>query len=759
MIVSNVTTWRSRPDPSKTGKDLTRLTCPTANDCIALGEKGTILVSPDGGQNWGVGNVPPAAGNKTLNDLSCVGNNCIAVGDTGLILASNNKGLNWTQQNVTTTANLYGVSCVVNCAVVGAAGVILKSTDWTLSSSDWTLSSSNVTTRTLFGVSCVAQCVAVGEAGTILVSTDWTLSSSDWTLSSSNVTTRTLYGVSCSSSCVAVGEAGTILVNTDWTLSSSDWTLSSSRTVSTLRSVSCDQSGNCLTAGANGTILGGSNRKGSWSAQESSTLKNLEGITCGQTCLSTGEEGTLVAQLFNGFFSAPAPGGVITVGNTTVGQPISTTFLVGAAGSADVTLSSPVISDSAVFSLSGTGFPLLLKAGMTQTLTIGCLPGAVGTLTTTLTLNTTDVARPVATYTLVCNVFNNATPGFNSDPLPGAAINFAAAPVSVPVTAGLTLIKAGEAPLVVTYTSITGPQASEFQMLIGSFPLTMDSVTPTRTVQLACTPAIAGSRVATLTLSTNDPTRPSVAYPLNCSGYRSNYTSTPLPGAQLNFGSVQIGQPVTLTVKVKRTGPVTLVLTDTLITGLNPGDFQVIDPTFPVTVVGEQEITVRCNPTTTGPRSATLQVLNNDPSFQVNSQLPPFASYNLACLGLETLVVDNPVDNGDKTLTHTLTYALNRAGQYSTIMFQPSVGLTITVNKALPPLKPGAKIEGICDPAKGPLVVFDASGASPPLTGPGLVLEGNNRVFGVLFKGFGGPVLKVISQVNRSTLQCVQVRR
>jgi subtilisin family serine protease/photosystem II stability/assembly factor-like uncharacterized protein len=758
MIVSNVTTWRSRPDPSKTNKNLTRLTCPTATDCIALGEQGTILVSPDSGQNWGSGIVPPVANNRTLHDLNCVGRNCITVGDGGLILSSNNLGLNWTAQTSPTASNLYGVSCVVNCAIVGAGGVILKSTDWTLGSSDWTLGSSQVTTHTLYGVSCVVSCVAVGEAGVILLSSDWTLGSSDWTLGSSQVTTRTLYGVNCAASCVAVGEAGTILVNSDWTLGSSDWTLGSSRTVNNLFTVSCDQVGNCLTAGANGTILGGSNRKSSWSAQESSTLKELQGIACAQSCLSIGEDGTLVAQLFNGFFSIPAPGGIITVGNTTVGNPITTTFTVGATGNVDVTLNAPVISNTTVFSISGATFPLVLKAGVTTTLTIGCNSSTAGTISTTLTFSTNDLAHPTATYTLVCNVFNNATPGFNSNPPPGTAINFGSSPVAVPVTTSLILLKAGQAPLVVTNTAITGPQAGEFAVLTGGFPLTLDQAIPTRTLQLQCTPAIAGSRVATLTLTTNDPTQPSVSYALSCNGYRSNYSSIPSPGSQLNFGKVLLGQVATSTIKVKTGSSTTLVLTDTLLLGLNPNDFQVISPTFPLTVVGEQEIVVRCNPTQVGPRSATLQVINNDPTFQVNSQLPPFASYSLSCTGIENLVVDHPGDDGLRTTVGTLSYALQRAGQYSTITFVPSTGLTVTVSKPLPPLRPGATIQGICDPAKGPLVVIDAGAANPALAG--LILEGDNSVSGLWLKGFkGGALLKTLPQVNNNHLKCVKVQR
>ncbi len=51
-----------------------------------------------------------------------------------------------------------------------------------------------------------------------------------------------------------------------------------------------------------------------------------------------------------------------------------------------------------------------------------------------------------------------------------------------------------------------------------TFPLDILDGAAARTVQLGCTPQAEGARTATLTLSTNDPTRPTVAYDLTCTG-------------------------------------------------------------------------------------------------------------------------------------------------------------------------------------------------------------------------------------------------
>src|SRR3954453_1949161 len=82
-----------------TSKNLDGAACPTAGTCWAVGDRGTIVVTVDGGTEW----TTQASGTtNNLNSISCVtASTCFAVGDkggtssTGVVLATTNGGTTW----------------------------------------------------------------------------------------------------------------------------------------------------------------------------------------------------------------------------------------------------------------------------------------------------------------------------------------------------------------------------------------------------------------------------------------------------------------------------------------------------------------------------------------------------------------------------------------------------------------------------------------------------------------------------------------
>jgi len=137
-----------------------------ANNGFAVGTRGTILRTTDGGNNWDI------LASGTDDDLYSVSftdpNTGTVVGNFGAILRTTDAGNHWTIQRDGMSDVLFGVSFVdANIGTaVGSDGLILRTTD---AGGNWTNQASG-TTSSLNDVSFtdVQNGTAVGDNGTIL---------------------------------------------------------------------------------------------------------------------------------------------------------------------------------------------------------------------------------------------------------------------------------------------------------------------------------------------------------------------------------------------------------------------------------------------------------------------------------------------------------------------------------------------------------------------------------------------------------------
>jgi hypothetical protein len=106
-------------------------------------------------------------------------------------------------------------------------------------------------------------------------------------------------------------------------------------------------------------------------------------------------------------------------------------------------------------------------------------------------------------------------PGYASDPKPGQTLSMNGRYGNA-ARKGLLVSEVGEADLVVSDPKITGENASEFSIVSPAFPLTIADGSPAQEIVVKCSAAEPGKRKALLTLSTNDPTQPTVSYYLLC---------------------------------------------------------------------------------------------------------------------------------------------------------------------------------------------------------------------------------------------------
>ncbi len=187
--------------------------------------------------------------------------------------------------------------------------------------------------------------------------------------------------------------------------------------------------------------------------------------------------------------------------------------------------------------------------------------------------------------------------------------------------------------------TITGTNAGDFSIISPTtVPVTIADGGANVLVTMQCQPTAAGTRIAQLQIATNDPAQPLVSYDLECTGtipLIPGYGSTPVPSSTVNFGSTVINTAVTKTLEISETGNTTLELSSLTITGTNAGDFSIISPTtVPVTIAdggANVLVTVQCQPTAAGTRTAQLQIATNDPA-------QPSVSYDLECTGTIPLI-------------------------------------------------------------------------------------------------------------------------
>lgn len=129
---------------------------------VAVGDRGTIIISPDGGVSWSIDNTLTT---KNIYSIKYLNNNWIAVGEKGLVLTSTDTvrwnvyyaGVSFTLRDVTFIRNQY--------LAVGDKGIILESLDGTA----WSVRPSYQTDNINSIANNTRSPVVVGANGLVLV--------------------------------------------------------------------------------------------------------------------------------------------------------------------------------------------------------------------------------------------------------------------------------------------------------------------------------------------------------------------------------------------------------------------------------------------------------------------------------------------------------------------------------------------------------------------------------------------------------------
>ena len=300
-------------------------------------------------------------------------------------------------------------------------------------------------------------------------------------------------------------------------------------------------------------------------------------------------------------------------------------------------------------SLSGTGFTgesasifsisfsasLSISPWKTETFTVQCEPVDEKLYTATLQLLTNDPLQAIVDYPVTCEGSKLSMPLYNSTPSPGKTISFGSQVVGKTVDKTIEILELGNDTLKVELDTpaLTGHQ-DDFSV-VTDFPIDIIDGGSVATVAVQCKPTRGGLRTATLNLTSNDASNLKITYTLKCLGKAAGYSSTPFSsGEMLDFGKKPVGQTLNQSFDIQEIGDadLTVDLATTAISGAHVKDFEIMSPTFPISIAeksGDQiSVTVQCRPGDLGERTAQLNLTSNDP-------LNPTPTYFLKCSGQE----------------------------------------------------------------------------------------------------------------------------
>ena len=274
--------------------------------------------------------------------------------------------------------------------------------------------------------------------------------------------------------------------------------------------------------------------------------------------------------------------------------------------------------------------PTTIAIGASCTITIAFTPASVGPQSGALTISSNAPSSP-HTLTLA---------GVGS----GAVYASAPAPGSVPMssviglsnTISITVSNGGNQAL--TVSAPAGSVAAPFSITQTS-GYTIQPGVASQVIGVSCAPSSVGPFTQQLTYTTNDASKPTVVYSVVCTGTAAAtpaYSSSPSPGSTWTVGAALVGGSISADLTVSESGTAALTVAAqggsaaAAITGPNASDFTIVAPaSFPITIPdggAAQQLTIRCQPSAAGARTATLSLITNDPA-------QPTVSYALSCTG------------------------------------------------------------------------------------------------------------------------------
>jgi len=300
----------------------------------------------------------------------------------------------------------------------------------------------------------------------------------------------------------------------------------------------------------------------------------------------------------------------VNFGTVTVGKKTTQNVSVTNTGTVSVNITQATFSNSQ-FALSGTTLPMALGVAQSGSLSVVVTPTAAGNVSGTLTV-TGDGGSTPATVALSANAVGASQPQIS---LSQSSINFGTVSVGSTGNSSLVISNLGSAPLTVSVIGVTG---AGFAVSGVTTPATINP-SSSATLGVTFTPAAASAASGSITITSNDPTNPTLAVPLSGTGSNTAAGQLSASPASVNFGSVAVGgSSGAQQIVVSNTGTAAVNITAVV---LNGSVFAVTGATAPVTVNPSSSITLSAtfSPTTSGSASGSITITSSasNPSLSI----------------------------------------------------------------------------------------------------------------------------------------------
>ncbi|MEZ5672269.1 MAG: choice-of-anchor D domain-containing protein [Thiotrichaceae bacterium] len=320
--------------------------------------------------------------------------------------------------------------------------------------------------------------------------------------------------------------------------------------------------------------------------------------------------------------------------------------------------------------------PALIEIGGSGNIEVACdaQDATPGNYSAILRLATNDPTKLVIEYSFTCSI-EQSKPVVTLTPAKGSAIKFdrvqKGAKNKIKIIA-LENATSASGELTLGNPNFSGDGAAAFSIV--SIPIKI-GIGLKDEIKVQCNAEQSGSYTAILTLATDDPTQPTLDYPVSCEvsdTVAPLYDSQPAPNdsAIMNLGDVVLGassEPTTIMVKEVGNDTLRVQLDTEALTGDNAKDFKVISPTFPFDIADDGAaipVTVTCQPSAMGLRTATLNLLATDIHGKVVENFP-HPQYRLQCTGYLPIYnsvnypVEGDIDLGINSIGQSASQNLN----------------------------------------------------------------------------------------------------
>ena len=311
--------------------DVTGISCPSVDLCVAVTTKQTDGATPSGGEvltstnptgpasAWKIATVeqqPDGLGSVACPSVSL----CVVGDDSGNIVTSTDPtggASTWDLapvQNEPTFAGhaIAAISCpsIALCVAVDPSGDVLTSTDPTGGPSAWTVAAHAGGAQELRGVSCSSEvmCVAVGSE-TAVTSTNptgganaWSAATIDAPSGSSQLFALGMTSVACPSQglCVAVDATGRAIASSAPLNGADTWVANQVGGINALSSLACPSTLLCVAVDNSGHVVSTTDPTagaGAWTASEIDPANELLGVSCPSSslCVAGDNAGNILA--------------------------------------------------------------------------------------------------------------------------------------------------------------------------------------------------------------------------------------------------------------------------------------------------------------------------------------------------------------------------------------------------------------------------------------------------------------------------------